>query len=71
MRDPQRIKTILANLEALWNKYPDQRLGQILENYVFVEGARGDQTSVKLFFQEDTKTQKILEKTIEILEVKT
>lgn len=33
MRDPKRINRILACLEELWNKVPDQRLGQLLDNY--------------------------------------
>jgi len=74
MRDPKRIKKILKELETLWNQYPDQRLGQILENYVYINGARGDNTSVALFFQEDNKTLKMIKKTNQILqqeEVKT
>lgn len=35
MREPKRIKRILLLIDKLWNEYPDQRLGQLLENYVF------------------------------------
>ena len=35
MRDKKRIKRILRKIEKLWNQYPDQRLGQLLENHVF------------------------------------
>lgn len=31
----QDINEIIDKLKALWLKYPDQRLGQLLENYVF------------------------------------
>ena len=51
MRDEKRIGKILKELEKVWKTYPDQRLGQILENYVFFEGERGDTTSVKLFIK--------------------
>jgi hypothetical protein len=61
MRDPKRIDKVLAALGKLWKKHPDQRLGQLLENYVFFEGERGDKTSVRMFYQEDDKTLKILE----------
>jgi len=61
MRDPKRINKILKELEILWKKYPDQRLGQILENYVFFQGKRGDATSVKLFYQEDGITLSCIE----------
>jgi hypothetical protein len=35
MRDKKRIKRIVKKLEQLWNIYPDQRLGQLLENYIY------------------------------------
>ena len=52
---------ILTRLKELWDKYPQQRLGQLLENYVFFSGERGDRTSVKLYYQEDLDTLKILQ----------
>ncbi|OGY55679.1 MAG: hypothetical protein A2912_06225 [Candidatus Buchananbacteria bacterium RIFCSPLOWO2_01_FULL_40_23b] len=47
-------KVILQLLENVWNKYPHQRLGQLLENFVFIKG--GD----KMFYQSDEKTIKQL-----------
>ena len=35
MREIKRIKRICKKLEQLWHYFPDQRLGQLLENYVF------------------------------------
>ena len=69
MRDINRIPIILEELKKLWEKNPDQRLGQILENYVFFKGQRGDKTSCALFYQEDTDTLEILKDTdtLEIL----
>jgi len=32
MRDPQRIARIVEKLRQLWLSYPDQRLGQLVEN---------------------------------------
>jgi hypothetical protein len=32
---PEIRKEILENLAELWDKYPSQRFGQLLENYVF------------------------------------
>lgn len=32
-RDPRRIPRILKRIEKLWERYPDQRLGQLLQNY--------------------------------------
>ncbi len=65
MRDPKRIGKILKELEKVWKTYPDQRLGQILENYVFFEGERGDTTSVRLFYQEDSETLKCIKAFLE------
>ena len=30
MRDPERIRPMLDELEKLWRQYPDLRLGQLL-----------------------------------------
>ena len=32
MRDPKRIPKILDRLRIVWEKYPDLRLGQLIEN---------------------------------------
>jgi len=68
MRDINRIDRIIELLRELWKKYPDQRLGQLLENYIFFNGERGDVTSVRLFYQEDNITERILEDKIEWIE---
>jgi hypothetical protein len=34
MRDPARIKTLLTEIEKYWNKFPDLRLFQLLENLI-------------------------------------
>ena len=62
MRDKRRIKRILGLLERLWSKDDncDMRLGQLLENYIFTNGERGDRTSIELFYQEDDITEGIL-----------
>lgn len=60
MKDFNRIEKICDLLKVLWKKYPDQRLGQLLENYIFFNGERGDKTSIHLFYQEDNETEKII-----------
>lgn len=35
MRDPRRIDRICRKLHLIWDDYPDMRLGQFLENYIF------------------------------------
>jgi hypothetical protein len=32
LRDPSRIPLIIMNLNYLWNRNPDLRLGQLVEN---------------------------------------
>jgi uncharacterized protein YihD (DUF1040 family) len=34
VRDQKRIKRILKLLEQIWTKYPDLRLGQLIDNAV-------------------------------------
>lgn len=71
MREEQRIERICHNLERLWKQHPDQRLGQLLENYVFPNllvkkvNTLGEPTpntpTLKvawMFFQEDDETDK-------------
>lgn len=49
MRDPNRIKRILAALEAKWQQHPDFRLGQLL---IAVVGAHPNYPD--LFYVEDS-----------------
>ena len=56
MREPQRIKRICKLLQKTWVTVPDQRLGQLLANYVF--GHHQD-----IFYQEDDITEKKLNAT--------
>ncbi|MGD0449622.1 MAG: hypothetical protein ABSA79_01030 [Candidatus Bathyarchaeia archaeon] len=64
MRDPKRISEVLEALKTIWEAFPDWRLGQVLENFVFLKGERGDKTSRTLFYQEDTETLAALKKAI-------
>jgi hypothetical protein len=57
MRNKDRIPIIIHDIKRLWLQHPDMRLGQLLENYVFTSGQRGDKTSVALFYQEDNDTK--------------
>ena len=65
-RDPKRIPVILEELRKLWEKVPDQRLGQLLGNYVFDDGNR-DKRSF-LFYQDDPETLEALKATNESME---
>jgi len=47
---------ILKLLKELWEKYPNHRLGQLLENFVFNKD--------KMFFQEDEDTIKKIKKSL-------
>lgn len=54
MRDFNRIDEILTDIRALWINYPDMRLGQLLENFVFNKDT--------MFYQEDDVTNEKLQK---------
>ena len=52
MRDVNRIDEMLTNLRTLWMNYPDMRLGQLLENFIF--------STDTMFYQEDDITNEKL-----------
>ncbi len=54
MREIERIARIMNKLEELWRRAPDQRLGQLLENYVFEHHLDRKQC---IFHIEDTVTE--------------
>lgn len=56
MRDPRRIKRVLALLEKEWQKVPDWRLGQLIENIARELGWND------AFYMEDDVLQKELRK---------
>jgi len=54
VRDPIRQKELLDLIEAIWTKYPDLRLGQLLSNrMILLEGT-------DLFYLEDNELYKKL-----------
>ena len=56
MRDPNRIPEILALLQRGWQKVPDWRFGQLVENlkrYIGVDDL--------FYIEDDEMTQKIIE----------
>lgn len=59
MRDFNRIDEILTDIRTLWINYPDMRLGQLLENFVFDIDT--------MFYQEDDITDEKLKKAWEAL----
>lgn len=62
MRDIKRIKRILKLIEKIWLDAPDQRLGQLLENYAgFKSGVNWN--------AEDDDTEMWLETNIKVFEM--
>jgi len=55
MRDPKRIPEILNELKKAWEKYPDLRLGQLIDNIV-------TRTPCPLFYIEDEDLVKRIKK---------
>jgi len=61
MRNEKRIRRILKLIEELWNKHPDQRLGQLLINLGIVDD------SMRVWRNEDDALEEYLEKFLEEL----
>ena len=55
MRDPNRIEHVLGTIRRIWEKNPDLRLGQMIDNLFGV----GDIDKV-LFYIEDKELEKRL-----------
>ena len=60
MRDPARIKPLMAKLANMWQQYvPDLRFGQLMSNFlVFVVS----ETHQDIFFIEDDKMEELIVK---------
>lgn len=61
MRDPARIKIMLAKFEIVWEVYPDTRFCQLVSNLTH------DYNSGDIFHLEDDKFEKRLDTYIEKL----
>ena len=59
MRDLKRIARICNKLKELWKKHPDQRLGQLLVNYIYHRDELGQDGFI--WFEEDYKVETILD----------
>ena len=53
MRDPNRIHEVMVAIEALWNKYPDWRFMQLMNN---LQRAYGND----MFYVEDDKFKDLI-----------
>ena len=54
MRDPNRIHEVITAVEALWNKYPDWRFMQLMNNLQRTYGN-------DMFYIEDDKFKDLIE----------
>ena len=54
-REPKRIERILASIRAIWERFPDWRLGQLLVNAI-------PEFEGRLFYIEDTIAEESLDK---------
>ena len=52
MRDPKRIPEVLKEIENIWKKYPDFRLGQLLINSLSASSPK-EQMDRVIFYMED------------------
>lgn len=62
MRDLERIDRICQKLNKIWKEIPDQRLGQLLENYIF------GRDSQNLWFQDDDCTERRFDNIIRLID---
>lgn len=62
MRDLERIDRICQKLNKVWKEIPDQRFGQLLENYIF------GRDSQNLWFQEDTRTEELFDNILKVID---
>lgn len=62
MRDLERIDRICQKLNKVWKEIPDQRLGQLLENYIF------GRDSQNIWFQEDTHTEELFDNILKVID---
>ena len=53
MRDPKRIPKVVEVLQKLWEKHPDQRLGQLIVNAASMIVGREPMPPTPLFHIED------------------
>jgi uncharacterized protein YihD (DUF1040 family) len=60
MRDPKRIPAFLTLLQIYWEKVPDWRFGQLIENLKSFSG------KTDLFYLEDDDFKKILKDYFEL-----
>ncbi len=68
LRDPKRIDRILEKIGKLWKRFPDQRLGQLIENYVIPSGAMRGYATCWIFYAEDDDTEERLDDMLEYVE---
>lgn len=62
MRDLERIDRICQKLNKVWKEIPDQRLGQLLENYIF------GRDSQNIWFQDDDCTERRFDNIIRLID---
>jgi hypothetical protein len=67
MRDPKRIERICEKLRRLWHECPDQRLGQLIENYVIPSGNLRGSITCWIFYAEDDETERKLDQELKRL----
>ena len=69
MRDPKRIWRITNKLFELWTMVPDQRFGQMLENYLYpaVIDSKHRTAAIVDWHLEDENLEKRLDKVIHLM----
>jgi len=66
MRDPKRIDRMCRKLRRIWHKWPDQRLGQLIEGSIILSGICGDPFYGDPFYVEDDETERRMDKALRV-----
>ncbi len=67
MRDPERIDRILELVGRLWKRFPDQRFGQLVDNYIIPSGKPAFELG-PLRYEEDDAVEERLKDTLSNLD---
>lgn len=67
MRDPARIRRMLEQIRQIWQRHPDLRLGQLIENAKVASGLHADADT---FNVEDNRLEEGLERLVELTNTK-
>jgi hypothetical protein len=67
MREINRIDRMCEKLREIWHESPDERLGQLIENWIILSGNMRGKNTCWLFYKEDDETEKRMDQSLKEL----